>query len=435
MRPMNKAHFYLHHLWKSTFSNKPRTALTFLGIFVGVMIFSVGNILIDSYYQNKLWKITNMDSNAVVIQTNQENDRSFQKANKIFIVEEPQPLLSLRIDDTEVMLSAHLHGMTNYNGQYSLSVEDGIYAVNAKIVAGRPIQTSDIIENNPVIVIDEFTESLLFPGQEAVGRYIEVGLGAEGSQIGMEGQGGQSPLKLQVIGVIENHFEARRNISQLKQALYGSSSSVSLMTTVYCPYPIIAQAYSETMHSYCYLFSEPDHDRLTSLTDQLNSLSLNIQRQNGVYCDVVTQQSLTEQLEEELKPLKLMLNLGSAFIIIICGLAIMSIIFFSMKERIMEIGIRKTFGAGKADILFQFSLETLIVSFLASFCAAIVGLLTAYCLQDVIASILLEDFKICFSLRQFSLSICLGSLEGILFGIFPCVYATHITITRALRFE
>lgn len=434
MYPMNKARFYLHHLWKSTFSNKPRTALTFLGIFIGVLIFSVGNILIDSYYQNKLWTITNLDRNAVLIQTNQENDRIFQKANKIFIVEEPQPLLSLRIDDTEVMLGAYIHGMVNSDGNYSLSVEDGTYAVNAKIVAGRPIQTSDIIENNPVIVIDEFTASLLFPGQESLGRYIEIGAGAAGSQIGVEERERQNPLRLKVIGIIENNFESNRNISQLKQALHGSSSSVSLTTTVYCPYQIATQAYSETMHSYCYLFYESDDHHLEALTAQLNSLAHNVQ-QKGVYCDVVTRQSLMEQLEEELQPLRVMLSLGSALIIIICGLAIMSIVFFSMKERITEIGIRKTFGAGKFDILFQFILETLLISFLASFCAALVGLFVAFCLQDVIAGVLLEDFKICFSLRQFLLSVCLGTLQGILFGMIPCAYATRITITSALRFE
>lgn len=72
------------------------------------------------------------------------------------------------------------------------------------------------------------------------------------------------------------------------------------------------------------------------------------------------------QTEEELKPLRRFLLLIMLVLLMISGVNAMSTMFFSVKERINEIGIKKALGATRIEILNQFILEGMMMAFIAS---------------------------------------------------------------------
>lgn len=73
-----------------------------------------------------------------------------------------------------------------------------------------------------------------------------------------------------------------------------------------------------------------------------------VKSRTGNGFSVITKDNLSAELENELSNTKTILNMISVLLCVISGISIMSITFFSVKERIPEIGIRKAFGAGKS---------------------------------------------------------------------------------------
>jgi putative ABC transport system permease protein len=120
---------------------------------------------------------------------------------------------------------------------------------------------------------------------------------------------------------------------------------------------------------------------------------------------------------------------------VISGVTIMSVTFFSVKERIPEIGIRKAFGAKKRDILGQFMVEMLIMGVFASIMAVIVGIILCHLIEYFVSKKLFIDFSMYYSVKQFLLPIFIGICEIIGFAVSPSFYAANINVIKSLKFE
>ena len=113
----------------------------------------------------------------------------------------------------------------------------------------------------------------------------------------------------------------------------------------------------------------------------------------------------------------------------------MGIVFFSVKERIPEIGIKKSLGAGRADILFQFVFEMMLISVIVSFFAAFCAFMCCKFLEGFISEKLFILFTVRVGLADFLSPILLGVLETMVSSLIPGIYASSIKVTEALKFE
>ena len=113
----------------------------------------------------------------------------------------------------------------------------------------------------------------------------------------------------------------------------------------------------------------------------------------------------------------------------------MGIVFFSIKERIPEIGIRRAFGASKTDIAFQLILEMIIIAFIASAAAVATSFYACKIAEIFMVSNLFISFKIRVSAAQLILPVLVGIAEAIVCSIIPSLYAANIKVTDALKFE
>jgi len=102
------------------------------------------------------------------------------------------------------------------------------------------------------------------------------------------------------------------------------------------------------------------------------------------------------------------------------ALGIFALMIISVYERFTEIGIKRAFGARKIDIIFQFLIE----SFLLSFLGAIFGMIIAILLQALICKVAHWPFTP--SYKVITISVILSSLLGVLAGVYPAIKASML---------
>lgn len=109
------------------------------------------------------------------------------------------------------------------------------------------------------------------------------------------------------------------------------------------------------------------------------------------------------------------------------AIGIMNIMFVSVKERTKEIGIRKAIGAKKSTILSQFISEAIIICMMGG----IIGLIGAVILSKVINQFLPTSFQF----QAVVLAIIISLITGILSGFAPAYTAAKMDPVEALRYE
>ena len=113
--------------------------------------------------------------------------------------------------------------------------------------------------------------------------------------------------------------------------------------------------------------------------------------------------------------------------LMVAGFVLANLFHLSIRERTGEIGIRRSVGAKRRDILFQFLGEALIITTAGGLCGFLMGVAAARLLQHV------EAFPIRFSWKAFAIGLFLSWLVGIVFGLRPATQAAHLEPIEAIR--
>jgi len=116
-----------------------------------------------------------------------------------------------------------------------------------------------------------------------------------------------------------------------------------------------------------------------------------------------------------------------AVFMVVGGVVIMNIMLASVTERTHEIGIRKSVGARRRDILWQFVIESGVMSAMGG----VVGVLIAM----AVATIVNQFFTASVSPGSMILGVSLSASVGLFFGIYPARKAAGLDPIEALRME
>jgi len=119
----------------------------------------------------------------------------------------------------------------------------------------------------------------------------------------------------------------------------------------------------------------------------------------------------------------------AAISLIVGGIGIMNIMLVTVTERTREIGLRKALGAKKGDIIKQFLVEAIILTF----AGGVIGMLVGILISVVISKIVSIPFAI--SVGSVALAIGVSAGIGILFGWYPAKKASDLQPIEALRYE
>jgi putative ABC transport system permease protein len=119
----------------------------------------------------------------------------------------------------------------------------------------------------------------------------------------------------------------------------------------------------------------------------------------------------------------------AAVSLLVGGIGIMNIMIVSVTERTKEIGVRKAIGARKQDIMWQFLIESVVMSVTGGFLGIGVGLLASYLITTY------GNMTPMISLNSISVSFLFASSVGVFFGIYPAWKAANSNVIDALRYE
>lgn len=121
-----------------------------------------------------------------------------------------------------------------------------------------------------------------------------------------------------------------------------------------------------------------------------------------------------------------------AFIaLLISGVGIMNIMLVTVTERTREIGIRKAIGAARREILYQFLIE----SFLISGGGAVIGILIGIALPVAIQSFLPGNLRVPVSPLSVIVAFAVSCSTGLFFGYLPANQAASLQPVESLRYE
>ncbi|MDA1208456.1 MAG: ABC transporter permease [bacterium] len=120
--------------------------------------------------------------------------------------------------------------------------------------------------------------------------------------------------------------------------------------------------------------------------------------------------------------------------LIVGGIGIMNIMLVAVTERTREIGLRKAVGARKSDVLLQFLIEAVLLTLIAG----VIGLVLGFGLSALIAAVLEKFFAaytFAYSIPAMGLAMAMAASTGLIFGIYPARKAANLSPMTALRYE
>ena len=149
---------------------------------------------------------------------------------------------------------------------------------------------------------------------------------------------------------------------------------------------------------------------------------------------------LLESAKQEALQSNILLGAIAGISLLVGGIGIMNIMLASVTERTREIGIRRALGATKAHIVWQFVVETGVLSALGGLIGVGLGVgfaLLVNTFADDLARTLGADTTIKTAITSWSilLSFSIATITGLVFGIYPALVAARQDPIVALRHD
>ena len=288
-------------------------------------------------------------------------------------------------------------------------VEPSYLAIShLRVTEGRFFDDSENSAAAPVCVLGAAAKDSLFGTAPAIGEYIKL-----------------NELWCHVIGTVAPQLAPATEVSGVR--------TEDMNNLVYAPLNAIlyrvedSQSFLKDEIDGLYLhLSSPD----TSSTDAevvrgiLNSSHHGAGDFNVIVpAELLAQQKRTEQLFNAV-----MVAIASISLLV-GGIGIMNIMLAAILERTREIGVRRAVGARRWDIIRQFVIEAVLISF----AGGLLGVLLGFAMSQLIAW--LAGWSTIVTINSILLAFVVSISVGLIFGIYPAVKAARLDPVEAIRYE
>jgi putative ABC transport system permease protein len=405
---------------ESISANKFRSFLTVLGIVVGVFTAIVIASILTGMRQSIVAVIEDYGTNNIYafhLTTGFGSEDREERSRKVLTEADADAILTQATAVEDITLVAP--GIGNfgpsfddnmvYEGRnYRRAQTDGVSSnydkiVNITIKYGRFITEADDLQRRQVVVIGVNAADALFPGEE--GRAI-------GKVVRMNGQ------SWEVIGVLEKR----------KSGFFGENEEDSKVLLPYRTARKVAPQRNYLLH-----IIKAKSGRVTEALEESESIlrkRRNLPFDKPDDFDIKTADQFIKQFDGITGMVGLIAIAISSLGLLVGGIGVMNIMLVSVTERTKEIGIRKAVGATKRDIVLQFLLEAMTLTFIGG----IIGLIAAAGISNLIL-LLVPSIPAQIPLWAVITGLGVSILVGLVFGVLPARKAAKLDPIECLRYE
>jgi len=388
----------LKFAWESILEGKTKAILSVLSIAISVItmiiILSISNGLYN--YIVEQFKKTGTDLMWV------QADSPTLNANKSMTMQDVKNIENLsfiKLASPSYMKSETIYMDSNSANVSICGVNDSFANIANKQTIGRFISMDDEVLNAAVCVISNDVRK----------KFVYKNINPIGEQINISG------IYYTIIG----YFEPSDTDSDF-------SSNIEKTNAIYIPYTIFQKNYNSSALNLIF-FTVKDESRTDEYKGQIKVLF------NGLISSGtnISIEGIQDSLNEWLVMIKKINIFFVIFIIVtmlISGIGIMNVLLMSAMEKKWEIGLRKSIGASRFDILFQFLSEIVIISAIG----IIVGVMIAIEFVTVLTTFE-SSMRVSFNAIVLSVVFCL--LIALIFGITPAWKASKLLPLDCLKKE
>lgn len=397
-------------------ANKLRTALTLIGIVVGVSAVIAVVTIIDGLNMTVAQTFSSQGSTVFTISKNPQiitSREDFIKFNrrKDVTQEDADAITRLCTSCWRTGIAANALETVKYGNQKAENVRvRGIQPITmfeidgVDIDVGRIWTESEGDSGRDICVIGTDMLKNLFqdaPADQAVGKEIRID--------------GRPYL---VLGVLEP---------------LGSIFGFSRDNVIYIPYSTYQKIYGPR-RSLIVFIQVPTAEQLEVAEDQVRTIMRNRRSHSGEDPDdegfaLETQDVFLNLYGSITSNIYIVTVLVAGISLFVGAIVVANIMLVSVTERTKEIGIRKAIGARRKDILTQFLIEAVTVTAVGG----VIGVGTGYALAYVISALI--GFPLLISVMSAVLGVVVASLAGIIAGLGPAWRAARLDPIEALRAE
>ncbi|CZT29737.1 MacB family efflux pump subunit [Pseudomonas cerasi] len=384
--------------WRVMWINRFRTALTLLGIVIGVASVVVMLAVGEGSKRQVMAQMSSFGSNIIYLNGKAPNPRA---PKGVITLEEIAALGQLPEVKMIMPVNGGQAGVRYGNVDHSSYVggnDTHFPAIfNWPVVEGSYFSEADEQNAAAVAVIGYKVRQKLFgEHNDPVGQYILI-----------------ENVPFQVVGVLQEKGATSGDLdSDNRIAIPYSSASIRLFGTQDPEYITIATRDANNVKQ-----------AETAIRDLLQQLH------HGKQDYELTNNAAMIQAEARTQnTLSLMLGSIAAISLLVGGIGVMNIMLMTVRERTREIGIRMATGARQSDILRQFLTEAVMLSVVGGLAGIVLAL-------GMGAALLLSKVAVAFTLPAVAGAFACALITGVIFGFMPARKAARLDPVAALTSE
>ncbi|MDD5146139.1 MAG: ABC transporter permease [Candidatus Pacebacteria bacterium] len=150
---------------------------------------------------------------------------------------------------------------------------------------------------------------------------------------------------------------------------------------------------------------------------------------------IVTQEDIAQRVGTVTSILTVFLAAIAAISLVVGGIGIMNIMLVSVTERTREIGLRKALGATDKNILTQFLLESVLLTSIGGLVGILLGSFFSFLSAIILTQVVGSNWVFTVSINAILLGLGVSAFVGLVFGLYPARSASRKSPMEALRYE
>jgi putative ABC transport system permease protein len=289
---------------------------------------------------------------------------------------------------------------------------DWFQLVKRRIIAGRPLVPRDIETHASAVVLTEYGARRLLATERTIGQLLRIG----GDYF-------------EVIGIVQSEE--------------GGSTAIQMpdqQVDAYIPINVARERYGdittrrttgsrerEQVELHQLIVQVASNDDVEATAAGISAMLQRFHKKQDYRMDVPL--GLLRQAESTKRTFNIVLGSIAGISLLVGGIGIMNIMLANVTERTREIGVRRAIGAKRKQIIFQFLIETVVLSTAGGLIGLMVGV------SIPLAVTFLADMPTVVTAWSLLLSVGISMTVGVLFGLYPAVRAANLDPIEALRHE